>query len=85
LLDAELFKTKLGSLHGADDIGDRLVRIVKDKKVVEPAPVPSPSQTPALPETNGSSETHAEPTVEASVEKKTEQPPDAADSKEEPQ
>jgi vacuolar protein sorting-associated protein 54 len=39
--DVEYFKTKIGSLDGAGDAGDYIVKLVKDKKV--------PKQKPATP------------------------------------
>jgi len=48
LRDAEYFKSRIGTLDGAGDTGDYIIKIVKEKnvpKVIPPAPVPE--------ETNG--------------------------------
>ena len=42
LRDAEHFRTRLGSLEGANDTSDFIVKLVKDKHVPK-APIPSPS------------------------------------------
>jgi vacuolar protein sorting-associated protein 54 len=49
LRDVEYFKTRIGGLDGAGDIGDYMVRLVKEKSVPR-AVIPEP---PAATSTNG--------------------------------
>ena len=43
LRDAEYFKTRIGSLDGANDASDYIIKVIKDKNV--PRRSTSPSQT----------------------------------------
>lgn len=57
--DVEFFKTKIGSIDGAGDAGDYLVKLAQDKSVPKPkaaAPAPvatAPEKIPEVPVTNG--------------------------------
>jgi len=50
LRDVEYFNTRLGGLDGAGDIGEYIVKLVKEKSVPRPKPIPEPRTQP---ETNG--------------------------------
>ena len=44
LTDAEYFKTRIGGLDGAGDVGDYIVNVVKGKSVPKSkAPIPAPA------------------------------------------
>ena len=45
LRDAEFFNSRIGKLDGAADVGDYLVRIVKDKAVAEKSGAPEANLT----------------------------------------
>ena len=60
LRDAEFFKARLGSLEGANDTGDFIVKLVKDKHVpkapVTP-PIPTSEEEATVANGNGNDET----------------------------
>ncbi len=62
LRDAEHFKTRIGSLDGADDAGDYLVNLVKGKSL------PKPKANPTTPPRNESEKQEPSATRKTSSE-----------------
>ena len=53
--DVEFFKAKLGKFEGANQLGDYLIQVIKDKAIMAPAAQPQAS-TESISQTNGSTE-----------------------------
>ncbi|KAI9744167.1 MAG: hypothetical protein M1818_002319 [Claussenomyces sp. TS43310] len=87
LRDVEFFNTRLSKIDGSSDVGEYLVNLVKDKKVLKPTPPPlPPAPATELPPTvdsiatNGSVEKAAEITLPPTPAPK-ENPIESADEK----
>jgi vacuolar protein sorting-associated protein 54 len=47
LRDVEFFQSRLGKIDGFEDAGDYLVKVIKNKQVIAPPPLPAPAPEPA--------------------------------------